>query len=281
MKQTIIKEQRVCRQCKAKYEAQWLCVLGSKLLRGDGYCPVCAKKKYEEEEAKERMAKELAITTKRKNFRLNCGIPPKFMDEDFSTFIHKEGRSVFRNAFDTCFKYADKFPLDIAKTEFHSLILYSKNSWGVGKTHLACAIAHRLLDRWHGDTASCPVKFISEPDLFQKIQATFNYDQEERRFLPSESDIINGLIKVRLLIIDDIGKRKIQDSRFTQRTLFSIIDGRYNADRPIVITANLSPEGIRDFLGGVDNEASFDRLWGMAKGKAIPMEGKSFRREKG
>lgn len=279
MNQHIKTEQRTCIECKAEYEGRWLCVLGSKLLMGMGYCPECAKKKLKEEEAKERKANELIIATKRKQSRQNCGIPQLFMYKDFSTFVHKEGRSVFGKAFNTCFNYAEKFPLNEGVIKYPSLILYSESSWGVGKTHLACSIAHRLLDRWQGDTA-CPVKFISEPELFQRIQATFNYDQEEKRYLPSENDIINELIRVRLLIIDDIGKRKIYDPRFTQRTLFAIIDGRYNTEKPVMITANLNPTGLRDYLGGVDNQASFDRLWGMTEGKATKMEGTSYRRKK-
>ena len=65
-----------------------------------------------------------------------------------------------------------------------------------------------------------------------------------------------------------------------QRVLFSIIDGRYKAMRPMVVTANLSPEGLKLYLGGGGDEASFDRLWEMVKGKFIKIEGESYRRMK-
>lgn len=288
MSEAITTELRRCYACKKEYEAKIYNVLGLKIVKGADYtragivcyCPDCNKKIFEEEEAREKLARQAEIIRKRKEWRFKCGIPAKFMFEDFSTFDVKRPVTGIKNAYNRCLCYARNFPLDNSYLKYPSLIIFSENTWGIGKTHLAISICHQILNQWNGEQIGCPVKFISEPDLFQQIQATYSYDQEERKYLPSETDILNQLIFVRLLVIDDIGKRKVQDPKFVQRIFFSIIDGRWKAMRPIVITANLNTDGLRDFLGGVENEASFDRLWEMARGKALRLEGESYRRKK-
>ena len=83
-----------------------------------------------------------------------------------------------------------------------------------------------------------------------------------------------------MLIIDDVGKEKRNDPKFVQRTLFKIIDGRYKGARPVVITANLNPTQLKRYLGaGGEDEASFDRLWGMTNGEFFNIEGESYRRK--
>jgi DNA replication protein DnaC len=118
----------------------------------------------------------------------------------------------------------------------------------------------------------------TEPELFSRIQSTYNYTPEEKLTKPSESNFISAMIKVPLLIIDDVGKEERNDPKFVQRILFEIINGRYDNMLPMVLTANLSPEELSEHLGGNrDNDASFNRLKQMAN--FIPMEGKSYREE--
>ena len=202
------------------------------------------------------------------------------MNEDFFTF--KKGKQ--DKAFQKCWNYAENFPL-AAPQGYPSLVLFSERSWGVGKTHLVCALGHRLLDRWKGEKIGRPIiKFISEPDLYLQIQATYNYSPEDRLHRESEASIIQSLLQPCLLIIDDVGKRKVQDGRFVQRIMFAIIDGRYKAMLPIVLTANLGQNGLKAYLGGGEDEASFDRLIEMCGGKSgkaikfFRLEGPSYRR---
>lgn len=273
MKKTIPTEKRVCKnpECKAEYDAKVLTVMNLTIVLGQDRCPVCNKKLDDAEIAKE----QLAISSKRMKWRRECGIPLKFMNQDFSTF----DKTKQAEAYKVCSAYAESFPVENPRG-YPSLLMFSNKSWGVGKTHLACAIGHRILDRWQGEPMACPVRFISEPDIFMQIQATYNFTPEEKPYRESESDIINSLIGVRLLIIDDIGKRRVQDPRFVQRVLFAIIDGRYKREQPIVITANLNPEKLKVYLGGGGDEASFDRIFEMIKGKAHKMDGESYRRLK-
>jgi len=253
--------------------------LGDGSIKKIGNCPDCQKKVEKQLEQQKEVERGLAIAKKRREWRESCNIPPKFMKEQFDTF--EQGRQ--QQAYDKCYEYADNFPRTNSRG-YHSLVLFSYKSWGTGKTHLTCSIAHHIINRWDREETSYPVYCISEYDIFASIQETFNYSIEEKYCRESEADIIRRLISVPLLIIDDVGKEKRSDKKpdakfFVQRTLFKIIDGRYKAERPIVITANLSPTQLKNYLGagGVD-DASFDRLWEMTKGEFFNMEGESYRR---
>lgn len=157
-----------------------------------------------------------------------------------------------------------------------------KKSEYEGKTYLTCAIAHRILDRWNGEKTGCPVSFIAEPDIYRRIQTTYNYSAEERKRLQSEQEIINELVAVPLLIIDDIGKEHRTDKRFVQRVLFSIINSRYNAQRPVVLTTNMTAGQLENYLGNDSDSATFDRIWEMCvspKQGFIRIKAESYRRK--
>lgn len=256
---------------------------------GGTRCPPCREKKAEEDRQAEEAAKIAEFAKTRREARNRCGIEPKYQVEDFSTFKLDGLPGNLKKAYRQAYDYAEKFPIVEMGKGYRSMVLFSEKSWGVGKTHLASAIAHRILDRWTGSPTTCPVRFISEPELLLQITATYNFTQEEKQYRESESDILNRLIYVPLLIIDDVGKRKVADLRFVQRIHFSIIDGRYKRLKPVVLTANLDSEGLGRYLGGInpagpesygEDEATLDRLIEMSRGHFTKMDGESYRRGK-
>lgn len=265
-------EFRKCDNCGLEYEPEYYELLETRLLIGQGFCPACRKIKYAEIEAQREATRLAWIAAERRRRRLTCGIPRKFYTQDFSTF--EKGWQ--DKALDVCSKYADAFPLEKRPQGTASLYLYSSDSYGVGKTHLSCAIAHRIIERWNGERDLIPIMyFVSEPDLFRSIQATYSFTSEEKQVRESEDDIIKRLTYADLLILDDVGKERRQDPRFIQRTLFSLIDGRYRLELPMILTANLDPDQLRAHL----EDASFDRLCEMIKGTYVNMNGKSYRRK--
>jgi DNA replication protein DnaC len=269
-------ETRLCKKCSGEYESQYWTIGGminTRLLKGDGYCPACARNVYGEEVAREETKRLAEIARIRRQHRETSGIPPKFMNQDFSTF--EKGWQ--DKALKKCQEYAEKFPVDRYPRGYRSLYLWSTESWGTGKTHLSAAVCHRILDRWTGmENKGCPrIIFLSEPELFRRIQATYSFTREESQVRESEDDIIRGIIGADFVVLDDIGKEKRKDMDFVQRTLFAIINGRYKEKLPLIITANLDPTGLKEHL----ESASFDRLWEMVKGKSVRMDGKSYRRK--
>lgn len=93
--------------------------------------------------------------------------------------------------------------------------------------------------------------------------------------LETDEAIYTQLENVRLLIIDDVGKRVPRDLNFIQQVWYRIIDGRYRKEKPVVLTTNLLPVDMEMHIGG----ASADRLTEMVGVKGfVAMKGESYRR---
>ena len=109
--------------------------------------------------------------------------------------------------------------------------LVLKGGYGCGKTHLVAAIANSCVERGQ------PVLLITIPDLLDHLRAAFapsspaDYDTrfEEVRTAP-------------ILILDDLGTES--STLWAQEKLFQIINYRYNARLPTVITTNHELEEI-------------------------------------
>lgn len=269
----IEKKLKNCIECRKEYEAHIGHVAGLTIEFGHGLCPDCRQKKADELERKGAEAQVNKLKMQREQWRKQCGIPLRFQTSRFEGFdlsvignIHK--------AWKECKEYADTFLCGLPRKS-PSLVLYSSNVWGVGKTFLACSIAHTLLDKWNGETEYCPVRFVSEPQLFLRVRSTYGRGKGEGE---TEVEIYRQLIGVPLLILDDVGKEEVSDPRFVQRVLFAVIDGRYQNMLPIVITTNLDTDKLERHLGGSrDNEASMNRLVEMTDNSFIELVGKSYR----
>ncbi|HWQ12872.1 MAG TPA: ATP-binding protein [Roseiflexaceae bacterium] len=109
------------------------------------------------------------------------------------------------------------------------LVLLGK--YGVGKTHLAAAIANELLRNHY------QVLFAVVPDLLDHLRSTFGPNSEveyDKRF----EDIRDSHV----LILDDLGTENA--SGWAREKLFQIINHRYNYAMPTVITSNRDPKDI-------------------------------------
>ncbi|MBI5304363.1 MAG: ATP-binding protein [Chloroflexi bacterium] len=113
--------------------------------------------------------------------------------------------------------------------------LLLKGGYGSGKTHLAAAIANDRLAR------NEPALFVVVPDLLDHLRATFaptsrvSYDE---RF--------EGIRDAAFLILDDFGAQSA--TAWAQEKLFQLLNHRYNAQLPTVITTNRELEEIEPRL---------------------------------
>lgn len=103
--------------------------------------------------------------------------------------------------------------------------LVLSGGYGCGKTHLAAAIANHRLERGE------PVLFVVVPDLLDHLRATFSPDSAvayDERF--------ETVRTAPLLILDDLGTQS--STPWAKEKLYQLINYRYNAQLPTVITTN-------------------------------------------
>jgi DNA replication protein DnaC len=263
-----------CKTCGNEYEEFYSMVVGHRFVWGGGCCKECNDKEQQKRDALEKIRKQRELDTVRQEHKDKIGIPFRYKNTTFKTF-----QVGFQDkALKICKDYVDNFPKDKRPVSYPSLYLWSTSSWGTGKTHLATSICHELLDRWNGDGYCFQPLFMSEPELFRRIQATYSYNYTEQRSMESESDIINQIANADLVVLDDVGKEPRTDMKFVRRTLFAIINARYDNDLPLIITANLDPAGLKAHLDEPPTEASFNRFFEMTGGKNTQMDGNSYRK---
>jgi hypothetical protein len=128
--------------------------------------------------------------------------------------------------------------------------------YGAGKTHLAAALAHAARQR-----ALSP-RFVREVDLVEGLKASYDDGAPER-----EETILARLSAVQLLVLDDLGASYVprgsgdagEASTWYSERLYQIIDRRTAAQRPLIVTSNLSKARLRERLG----PATVSRLEGL------------------
>lgn len=112
---------------------------------------------------------------------------------------------------------------------------------GTGKSFLAAAIANELISQ------GTPCLMTNFSRLISRISEKFGGDQK----------YLDDLNRFDLLIIDDLGAER--DSDFTWEKVMNVIDARYRAGLPIIITTNLGPKDFAD-RGDIRRQRVFSRL---------------------
>ena len=145
----------------------------------------------------------------------------------FDEFDHKrlelplEQRQNLRQAFNLA--------VEFARSPEGWLIFQGVN--GCGKTHLAAAIANYQLAQGK------PVFFVVVPDLLDHLRSTFSPDSKI-----SYDKFSEKIKEVPLLILDDFGEQSA--TPWAQEKLYQLINYRYNARLPMVVTTCLSLDEI-------------------------------------
>ena len=108
--------------------------------------------------------------------------------------------------------------------------LLIQGGYGVGKTHLAAAIANYAV------ALGVPTLFLTVPDLLDMLR--FAYNAEDVTF----EERFEQIRRAPLLILDDFGTQNA--TPWAREKLFQILNYRYINHLPLVITTNLSLEEI-------------------------------------
>ncbi len=128
---------------------------------------------------------------------------------------------------------AFRLALNFAQSPQGWLILQGGN--GCGKTHLAAAIANYQLQ------AGKPVCFVIVPDLLDHLRSAFSPESKV-----SYDELFETVKKTPLLILDDFGEQAT--TPWAQEKLYQLINYRYNARLPTVITTSFSLDEIETRL---------------------------------
>lgn len=146
-----------------------------------------------------------------------------YKDKQFENFDTRSNLSPdHRRSLETAFNIAYAY----AKEPSGWLVLMG--GYGSGKTHLAAAIAN--YQRENTDSADS-VMFITVPDLLDYLRTT--YDPNGRVSFDQRFQAVRN---VGLLVLDDMGTENA--TAWAQEKLFQIIDHRYVAKLPTVITTS-------------------------------------------
>lgn len=103
---------------------------------------------------------------------------------------------------------------------------------GTGKTFAAACIANAVLET--EDLHDSTVKMTTFGTILNKLPGMSAADKEQ---------YLNGFQTCDLLILDDFGMERQTD--YAREQVFNIIDGRYLARRPLIVTTNLSLNGLK------------------------------------
>lgn len=124
--------------------------------------------------------------------------------------------------------------------------LIFSGEFGCGKTHIACAIANRLV------LHARRVQFWPCFEILEGIKASFDH--------PDAANPIDAISDSPVLVIDDLGNERIDNNQrgdWAREQIFRIAYNRDIKSLPTVITTNLSRSEFKARLGGATTSRFF------------------------
>lgn len=125
---------------------------------------------------------------------------------------------------DVCRKYVENW--EEMKKDNIGILFYG--GVGTGKSFLACCIANALLEKL------VSVSVTNFPRILNRLQG---FDEERQAF-------IDKLQRYKLLVIDDLGVER--DTSYSVEQVFNVVDTRSRSGMPLIVTTNLSMEGLKN-----------------------------------
>jgi DNA replication protein DnaC len=151
------------------------------------------------------------------------GLPELLKKKTFDNFdsqrvnLPLEQRRNLKQVYELCCRFA--------QSPEGWLVLLGEN--GCGKTHLAAAIANHLLNQVK------PVSFVIVPELLDHLRSTFSPESKV-----TYDELFEKVKQAPVLVLDDFGEHS--STPWAQEKLYQLINYRYNACLPTVITTSIS-----------------------------------------
>jgi DNA replication protein DnaC len=196
-------------------------------------------------------------------------IPPRYEHCSLGNFspVTPQHRAALEKAMYFCGSYPH-----LGAEEGLGLLFTGGN--GVGKTHLAVATLREL-----ASTKGARGQFWDFHELMREIKRSF--DPETKT---TETQVLDPVVEIDILVLDDLGAWKITD--WMNDTLFYILNSRYLARRPTLITTNFQDVTAREAAQAdqlVRKEYLVDRIGQRLRSRLtemclrVPLDGEDFR----
>jgi len=148
-------------------------------------------------------------------------VPPRYEHCSLATF--EPGNPSLSVALEKAMAFCSGYP-HLGPDEGLGLLFSGDN--GVGKTHLAVAVLRELVE-----SKGARGQFWDFHELIREIKSS--YDPETKT---TELQVLEPVVEMDVLLLDDLGAWKMTD--WMNDTLFYILNSRYMAKRPTIITTN-------------------------------------------
>lgn len=223
-----------CGKCKTAKQVE-INVRGT-ILRPHCMCK-CESARYNAEKEKEKaQALKEQIERNRKS-----GFP----ESDMQGWTFEKDDRANAKISDICHRYVEHFPS--MKSKGKGLMFLG--DCGTGKTFLAACIANALLDEGYS---------VLMTNFTRLVNTIFGMRE-------GKQDYIDSLNRYSLLIIDDLGVER--QSEYVAEIVQNIIDSRYRAGLPMLITTNLTPQDFNE-----SGDISKTRLYSRISEMCLPLK---------
>lgn len=198
-----------------------------------------------------------------------CRIPPRYEHCTLGSFSPMTPQH--RAALEKAMYFCNGYP-HLGHEEGLGLLFTGGN--GVGKTHLGVGTLREL-----AATKGVRGQFWDFHELIREIKRSF--DPETRT---TEMEVLDPVVEIDILLLDDLGAWKITD--WMNDTLFYILNSRYLARRPTLITTNfqdVTAQEAKEADQNVKKEFLIDRVGPQLRSRLaemclkVPLDGDDFR----
>lgn len=209
-------------------------------------CKCEAEKRDREEEERKRIEFERRVREHRR-----IGFPES--DMQYWTFENADGSN------EKIINAAKNYVANFGEFRENGKGLLLFGTVGTGKTYIAACIANALIDKGY------PVLMTNFARIANTVSGMFEGKQE----------YYDSLNRFPLLILDDLSAER--KTEYMQEIVFNVIDSRYRANLPLIITTNLTSEELKH-PSDISYQRTFSRLLEMCL--PVKVEGKDKRLEK-
>lgn len=193
-------------------------------------CDLCAEEQRQAKSAEKIRSFEKIKADKVATLLQRTCIPKRFLERSFENYRAETDNQ--RKALHLAKLYADKFE---DRLKYGGGLAFCGKP-GTGKTHLATAIANKIIRT--GRTAV----FATVLDICRSIKSTYNKNSSV-----TEREAIRYYTAPDLLIMDEVGMQFGTDAE--KLIVCEIMNNRYGDVKPTIVLSNLPEDQLGDYLG--------------------------------